>query len=534
MSLVSRRVRQWCALPAICLAASMPRFATAQASPYVPLGDAAYAYIDVLMARGALRALSALERPYTVAAVRAAVLVADTSAATGDVRRGWAARLLSSLGRIDAGTPSVRPMTADSAAVWVQLGAGVGVVAQTSGQRNLMRADDLSGLFPSATLRGSAVAGPVVAAARMHGDNRLRDDPDFVGKKDRFVRGRMEEAYVAGQWTIGELFFGRQARNWGPVTVQGLQLGDAAYSYDHLYAQLGPQRAHISTLITKLDDAPSLTAADAARPDRSPTGPLAHRYFAVHRVAARLHNVEFAGSESYLYSGVNRGLSFSLSNPLTLYNLAQYNEGETGNVAYSLDLASRTSFGLLSGQFFLDDFQVDRCTPSCHEPASYGVTASAEGLPVAGDHRGFVSYTRVTSLVYRTPDPTERYSSYGVSLGRDASDYDEVRAGLDLALDARVVLRPYAAHRRQGSGDFHQPFPLPVSYASLPTLLIGPVTRIDRVAVEGGTLLTDGLRARFDVGANRASGANARPFHVEGRLTVELEPTALRLSTWLR
>ncbi|HEX6161054.1 MAG TPA: hypothetical protein VF111_12860, partial [Thermoanaerobaculia bacterium] len=45
----------------------------AQGSPYVPLDDIAYRYIDALMSRGEFRQLSALERPYTVRAVQSAI-----------------------------------------------------------------------------------------------------------------------------------------------------------------------------------------------------------------------------------------------------------------------------------------------------------------------------------------------------------------------------------------------------------------------------------------------------------------------------
>jgi len=51
----------------------LPSAATAQASPYVPLDDVAYTYIDGLMARGAFRELSVLERPYTERALRVAI-----------------------------------------------------------------------------------------------------------------------------------------------------------------------------------------------------------------------------------------------------------------------------------------------------------------------------------------------------------------------------------------------------------------------------------------------------------------------------
>ncbi|MGI8617815.1 MAG: hypothetical protein ACR2L6_01840, partial [Gemmatimonadaceae bacterium] len=58
-------------MAALLVASASP--ATGQGSPYVPLDDVAYVYIDALMARGELRQLASLERPYTVAAIRQAL-----------------------------------------------------------------------------------------------------------------------------------------------------------------------------------------------------------------------------------------------------------------------------------------------------------------------------------------------------------------------------------------------------------------------------------------------------------------------------
>jgi hypothetical protein len=46
---------------------ALPRAARAQASLYVPLDDIAYRFADALIARGELRGVSLLERPYTAA-----------------------------------------------------------------------------------------------------------------------------------------------------------------------------------------------------------------------------------------------------------------------------------------------------------------------------------------------------------------------------------------------------------------------------------------------------------------------------------
>lgn len=75
------------------------------ASVYVPLDDVAYTFLNALAARGALNALSALERPYTVGAIRRAVGAsrADTShnVPHGRVADGLYRSLLASIAKYD-------------------------------------------------------------------------------------------------------------------------------------------------------------------------------------------------------------------------------------------------------------------------------------------------------------------------------------------------------------------------------------------------------------------------------------------------
>jgi hypothetical protein len=488
--------------------------ASAQASPYVPLDDPAYVYVNALLARGALRDVGLLERPLTVTAIRRAMATTDT-ARMSRAERGWVRRLRAATARF---APPVRGGTDSSGALALHIAPGLRAVAQTSGQRELMLSDEKKGVFPGASLRMSASAGRVIAAARLMADNRLVDDPEFRGKTDRWVRGRMEDAYVSAQWPLGELFFGRTSRNWGPPTLQGLHLGSAPYSYDHLAARLGPEQLHLGTILTRLEPLPT---------GRLALGPAAQRYLAVHRLAARVRSFELAASESYLYSGVGRGMSFSISNPLNLYNLAQYNEAESGNVGYSLDVAWRGGRAgpWIAAQLFVDDVQVDDCAPQCQEPSSWGVTVTTEGLPSGATHRAFASYTRVTNLVYRTPDPTEIYASFGVSLGRAFTDYDELRAGVDLALFSVAPVRVYVAKRRQGEGDYRLPFPDPPAYASTPHFLAGRVQSVSRVGLEGG-MSTGDLAVSWDLGVNH-SGVKTRP---EGRIILRWEPAWATIS----
>lgn len=500
--------------------ASLAAPLSAQTSPYVPLDNPAYLYIAALQARGVLRGLSLLERPLTVTAIRKAIAAEPARPAPVD---GWLRRLSHAIAKYGVAT-----MGDSAAGLGYLASGGFRGVAQTSGQRELMLADAINGVYPGATLRGVASAGRVVAAARLMADNRLRDDPDFAGKKDRWVRGRMEESYISAQWALGEISFGRLSRNWGPAPLDGAHLGGAPYSYDHVYGRLGVDRLHLSTVIARLDDTPTLTAADAATPSRTPTGPMAQRHLAIHRLSAMFGGFEIAGTESYLYSGVGRGLSFSLSNPLNLYNLAQYNERETGNAAYSVDMAWRTPGPWVGAQLFLDDFQVDECSPLCNEPSSWAVTATVEGIPLGLPHRLFASYTRVTNLVYRTLDPTERYASFGVGLGRAFTDYDELRLGVDLGITSLATTRVYAGLRRQGEGDYRRPFPRPSDYATTTQFLDGQTRRAARVGLTGG-MTADAVHATWDLGLNRTRMQSSSRTDFEGRITFQWEPDWLTL-----
>lgn len=476
--------------PAPSSAAAAPPLA----APFVPLDDAAYVYIDALMARGALHSLSALDRPYTTADLRVALSEEDESR-FGAVLRGWHRALSEAVARHET-----RPASAEGAAVRVAL-EGIGTV-ETSARRELMRADDSSGAHPGLAARGALTAGAFVAGVRVELDQRLRDDPDFTGSKKRGVAGRLEEGYVAGRWRFGSIFLGRQPRSWGPWPLDGLQLGPYANSWDHLAATLGTRAVSLTGVVARLD-------AYAGGGDSGSY----ERHLALHRLRVRRGGFELALAEGVIYGGPGRGAELAYVNPLGLYQLAQYNETADGNVSYTADVVWRTRrAGSVAAQLLVDDLQIDRCSPSCAEPASLGLTISGEGLPLAGDHRWAASYTRVTNLTYRAAQPWEQWSSFGVGLGRGFSDYDEARIAADLAVVPWTPLRVYAAYRRQGEGDYRLSFPPTEDYPITPAFLTGRPERTLRLAVSGGVAWRM-LDVKGDLGINRITDAE----HVQGR-----------------
>lgn len=496
-------------------------------SAYVPLDDVAYAYVDALIARGQLWQLSALERPYTVRALTQA-LEADGVRArrrTGVRRagreqshfspavRGLRERLRRAVSKYDHSTRSRSLLRAEaSASLWA--------TGETSGQRELMLADDVDpAVYAGGAARLLMAAGPVVGFSRTILENRLNTDPDFRGRTDRRIAARVEDAYVAGQWRYAELFLGRVGRNRGPAQHQGLMLSGAPFTYDHVLGRLGTQRLNISTLLARLEN------------QRREDGNEVQRYLATHRLAGRWRGIEAAIAESFVYSGVARGFEPSLANPFTIYGLSWRNEGMEGNLLVSGELAARTRLGLFSGELLIDDIQIDRCDEICEEPSSYGLTLSAEGVPLMAGQRAFASYTRVSSLTYRTPLPAERYSMFDVSLGRAFSDYDEWRVGADVVL-GWVPLRAYFASRRQGSGDYRALFPEPADYATHPGIFEQPITHVRRVGLAGGAVAGD-FDLRGDVGYNSVSAGGSMGFPTEsgfeGRVRLSWNPRWARI-----
>jgi hypothetical protein len=474
----------------VLIAVASPRGTAAQASAYVPLDDVAYSFVDALMSRGEMRNISALERPYTRGEIASAV---DSARAhvTSPILISWLDALSRSISKYDVAADS------DSTSnIHARFGGDVYATAQSSGRRELMLADSRNDVEPGATIRMVMSGGPIAGSIRGLIDNRLKVDPEFSGRKDRKVDGRIEDGYVGGQWKYGEITLGRVARNWGPSSLDGMQLGHYAYTYDQLYGKVGSRAIHISTVLARLDD------------DTIVGGPHIARYFSIHRLALRHASWEIGATESFLYTGAGRGFEPSLSNPFNIYALSWRNERADGNLAMGLDGAWRSRrFGIIAAQLFLDDLQIDKCDTVCHEPTSYGATVTVEGFPLRSDHRAFASYTRVSSLAYRTPNVHERYASFDVGLGRGFSDYDEARVGADLALVKSAVFRLYGAYRRQGEGDYRKPFPPKSAYSTTPVMFSGVVMKVARVG-----LTSSATRKSFelsaDLGFNHATNAD--------------------------
>ena len=501
-------VRAVVAAVVVLLGTAMP--AVAQ-SIYVPIDDPATTLIEALLNRGHLRQLRTLERPWTVSEVKAALDEAsmDDNAAVD----GWRQRLEGALRRLSV--PAVDE--ADSGSVGVRLELMPVLVLQTMAARDVMIGDDSAeGPQPGGEARLIMGAGNVAAVSRIVGGRQLKFDPAFHGRNDRVISARAEDAYVRGEWRWGEVALGRTARSWGPPPLAGLQIGDAPFTYDHVFGRIGGRRFWLSSMVARLDD-----LEFGAGPDS-----LARRWMSAHRFGVHLGALEVGLGEAVVYGGPGRQLEWSMANPLGMFQLAQYEETGDGNVSYTADVSWRWSSGMRwAAQVLIDDIQLDECDPNCDEPPSYGVAAVLEGLPLLRAHRGFASYTRVTNLAYRAPLAWERWSFHAYPLGRLTSDFDEIRLGADLAITAAGPIRVYAGYRRQGQGSFAIPYPQPSEFGATPTFLAGTVEKTLRVALSG-TLAFSILEMDGDVGLNRSSNFRHMPGwdknEFEGRLSARV------------
>ena len=468
----------------------------AQGSADVPLGDNAYVYLDALLARGAMHSLSALERPYNVAEIDRA-LAHEMPAHLSPVIQSYVRALRRALSKYEV---TKQP------GLHYQLSLDVFGTAQSSSVRELMRANTSHNVEPGGGAEGLMQVGPFTAFGHPIIDGRLNVDPEYHLYPLRADVVRLQEGYLDARWKYGEIFIGREGRNSGPTLYDGLLLGNYTYSYDHLYGVIGIPQLRMQTLVTRLNDE---FYGDTT----------VQRYFSWHRLSSHIKTVEVGVTESIVYGRPGQSFVANYVNPFGIYYFSEINEqqgGTNANKMVGVDAAWRSRAGNYSFEWYLDDIQAfggcGGMTLECKKPPSGGWTLQADGIPFIGDQRLFATYTLVTNLSYRTGEqPWTDYASYGVSLGRGFSDYDEWRAGLDLAAIPEVPLKIYAAYSRQGQGDYRIPFPPADSFPTTKTFLAGIVSHVYRGGVSGAVSLP-WLDVSGDIGLNHVTNWQ----HVQG------------------
>jgi hypothetical protein len=438
--------------------------AAQDASPYVPLGHWAMPYVEHLIATGVISDPMSLTRPLREAELVRALATVDTAIAPRSVR----ATVRRLLAEFDRGQSGARYYVAGD----------VGAAMATHPFRDPLeigrgappRAAGADRGFAMGGLALHAQLGPLVVVTHPYFDTRLKYDPDYFGKKDRFLAGRNAEAYVDARWRFASVFFGSLDRNWGPPMTQGLIVSASPYSYDHLGLTLGTPRVQLQALLTQLDDLPDTNG--------TPT----HRYFVARRLLVRpCDRTTLALWEGSLSAGPARTLEPWFANLLNLALLVEYDQNVTVNSLLGADFASRVGRLTVFAQLLLDDVQIDRRTQSDSEPSQYAFTVGARAAVRRMSWTVF--YTQVANLAYRTPNPGEVLQRRSIGLARSFSDYDQVTLTASALAAPGLLVSPEATLVRQGEGDFRLPYP-PVSvWGTTPNILSGVVERTVRFAL---------------------------------------------------
>jgi hypothetical protein len=468
---------------------------SAQGSPYIPLDDPRLPLLEHLISRGDIEDPSPMVRPFRRADVARALAAADT--ASGTVTSNLVHTLRTEFEPLDAPNS------------W-ELEGKAGGQGYTHARRDPLHPAGTGRVRPYVEARGQAIIGRFALVSRPVGEPRLIDDPDWPGRHAVKFVGRMAEAYISAQFGWGSLFYGQMDRNWGPVGLPGIGLSDYGYGRDAAGLDIGTRDLRLYALASGLRD------------EKNDSGQVIHRYFFAHRLGVRLSDrLRLAIWETNVLAGFDRNFDARFRNPVSLLLLAnQYGlEEEGSNVLVGLDAHwrafRRTTFQLQLG---IDDIQYQNRSGPGRYPDRWAVTLAGFG-PLGQELAWRALYTRATSLTFRTQNPFENLTDFGVGLGRNFADMDELTVSVSFPLARRWLVSPDLTLLRQGEGQINDPFPATALEAGqIPQIFIGVVERTYRVG-----LAIRGRQGPLDLEADAGLHHIVNWKHEEGRTVDRFE-----------
>lgn len=464
-----------------------PARAFGQASPYISLDDARLPFLEHLIARGEIEDPSPMVRPLRKADAVRVLLAADSA----------------------AGAPSVllirhlRAALQDPPGNAWSLAGRAGAQAYSHARRELLHFAGPDGMRPYAELRGAATFGNLLLVTRPVVEPRLVDDPDWPGRRELTVAGRIADAYISAQFRYASLFYGQMDRNWGPVGVPGISLSNYGYERQALAFEIGTKDIRLSALATDLGD------------EVDSLGRTVHRYYFVHRLHLQLsRRLSIAPWEGILVAGADRNFETRYRNPLSFSYLANtIGLGDRGNVLLGADVHWRAfQHATFQAQLAIDDIQYQDRTGPNRYPQRWAFTLGANG-PLGSRFGWRALYTQASSLAFRTFDRFENFTDRGIGLGRNFADMDQLTLAASMPVAQRWLVSPDITLLRQGQGRITDPFPAtPAEAGQIPQLFIGVVERTYRMGlnVSGGT-------GPFDLQADAGFHHVVNRRHEEGR-----------------
>ena len=440
--------RRWllalCALAAI----AVPHAVRAQASPYIALDDPRLPMLELLIARGDVSDPSPQARPLlqrdVVKALHAS-LAHDSTALS--------ARLVREL---------LQAWELPATEAWWRVEPRAGIEGYTQGRRDLLAPGGPSNGQPYAEAAFTMSVGAFTAHIRPAYEPALKDDPDYrpVGSVTNLNYFRFVEAYLTGEWKWGGIHLGQMSRNWGPVGLLGIPIGDYSYPRTDLSFWLGNRTIRLEALVAPLSDGVN------------DSGAVVTRLFAAHRLRVRVRdNLDLAVWESTVSARSGGSPDPTILNPLILMTFGrQFGIGDRRNAMLGGDATWRPTPRLrLEVQGAIDDWTFDPANPY---PNRFGLGLVASGA-LADNFGWHASYAMNSSLAYHTFDPNENFTDAGVGIGQNFIDDDQFSLGVSVPVRDRWLLTPQFDLRRQGEGSIDAPFPDAATAAMTPTLFIG-------------------------------------------------------------
>ncbi len=475
---------------ALCL--GLPGTLRGQASAYLALDDPRLPLFEHLVGRGDVRDPSPQVRPFRRADALESLLAADT-----------------------VGAP-LRRQIQELRAAWVQdtavaqwgVGGRAGLDGHTSANRDPLHRAGEGGAWPYGELSGHGAFGPVAVVSRTAIEPRLDDDPDWPGRKDLVITGRMSEAYISGQWRFARLFYGAVDRQWGPNGVAGIPLSTYAYPRTELAVDIGTDRLRLSAHAAQLAD------------DFDSTGARIHRYWFAHRLAVSpSRRFAVALWETTIISGAGREFEGRWRNPASFLLLSnQYGLGADGNIMVGADVTWWVTSRLrLESQVAIDDINYPDPGGTDKTPSRYAFTLAASG-PVGASSAWRLIYTQASSLAFRTQNEAERYTDGATGLGRGFGGNDQTSLFVSFPVGATTLLTPELTYHRQGEGRLTDSFPsTEASAGDVPALFVGTVEKTLRLG-----LGMSGARGRLHAAGRTGLHYVLDADHVAGRTRTEL------------
>ena len=475
-------------------------------SPYLPLQNWVYPYVDVLIARGRLKDLAILVQPYRRIDIARAILEAEAEGSLSEQELAWAAEIRDELRRefalLEAGSRQKLKLRGE-------FRAGFEAVSQL--HRDLLRPTGDAKFFPTWQLEVLADAPAVAGSFQLRWNQHYNNDPQFPDGEviqfrecDPIVQQcayRIEEAYVEVQIPYVRIFFGRMYRNWGLPAVDGLLLSDYQYSYDHIGYRFGSDRISLTGLYAPFNDFGGDTA----------------RHFSSHRFDWQIRdNLAIALGESVVYGGENRRIEFSLTNPIAIWEINGRPNDDERNALGMAEVWWRPYSSLVTyGAFLVDNTSVgDEEQGKTSGFNQYALALGAQLPTVAPTVALRGDLTIVSALAYRSRIGFFEYytlgqAGYGIGLAQDRTDAIIVSLLADWFARPRLYLQPGLALMWKGEDDITDPWP-PGALGDRDKLLVGTVETTIRPYLGGNWHARYG-DVRWNVGLNFIENRNHQP-----------------------